>query len=68
MPAIENPRIEVHLSLQGAPLLVAGIVRQIMNDHRAGIEFIDVSSRKAEQITALFAELIEVQNTIAKPE
>jgi hypothetical protein len=27
-----------------------------------------VSSRKAEQITALFAELVEVQNTIAKPE
>jgi len=63
MPAIENPRVEVHLSVKGTALRVLGIVRQAVGGRRLGIEFTDVSSRRAEQIQALYAELSEMQNS-----
>ena len=62
MPNLENPRVEVHLKLKGTTLRVAGILRQIKSEKCVGIEFIEVSSRKAEQIKALFAELSEMQD------
>ena len=62
MPNLENPRVEVHLTLKGTTLRVAGIIRQIRSENNVGIEFIEVSSRKAEQIAALFAELSEMRD------
>jgi c-di-GMP-binding flagellar brake protein YcgR len=62
MPGLESPRVEVHLTLKGTKLRVAGIVRQIKSEQCIGIEFIEVSSRKAEQIKTLFAELSEMQD------
>lgn len=71
MPAIENPRVEVLLTLKGISLRVAGIVRHIKSGNRAGIEFIDVIDRRAEQIRGLFVELVEMQNahsqSVGKP-
>lgn len=62
MPYLETPQVEVHLTLKGTSLRVAGIVRQIKSEQCVGIEFIELSSRKAEQIGALFAELSEMQD------
>jgi hypothetical protein len=61
MPAIENPRVEVLLTLKDTTLRVAGIVRHLKRGDRAAIEFIDVTARRAERILSLFADLVEMQ-------
>jgi hypothetical protein len=71
MPAIENPRVEVLLTLKGISLRVAGIVRHIKSGNRAGIEFVEVTARRVEDILTLFKELVEMQNahsqSVGKP-
>jgi PilZ domain len=61
IPYIERPSVEVQLTVNGITLRVAGIVRNVRNDRRAGIEFIGVTPRKADQIIELVKELIERQ-------
>ncbi len=62
LPSIENPFVEVHLHVKGISLRLAGVVRHVRKDHRAGIEFVDVTSRKAEQIKELIQELLEMEH------
>jgi hypothetical protein len=61
IPAIENPCVEVRLCVKGFTLRIAGVVRNIKKDMRAGIEFIDVTERKAAQIRELITDLIEME-------
>jgi hypothetical protein len=62
-PDMKGIRLEVHLTVRGIALRIAGIVRNIRKGRCVGIEFIDVSSRRAEQIEDLFRELDEMQHT-----
>ena len=57
MPAIETPVVEVQVAVDGTVLRVAGVVRNVRNERRIGIEFVNVSRRKADQINDLVAEL-----------
>ena len=59
MPPIENPMVEVQLNVNSDKLRVKGVVRNLRGDCCAGIEFIDVTPRKAEQIKGLVKELLE---------
>jgi c-di-GMP-binding flagellar brake protein YcgR len=61
IPSIERPSVEVQLTVNGITLRVAGIVRNVLNDRRAGIEFTRVTPRKASQIVELVKELMERQ-------
>lgn len=58
LPPIENPAVEVVLTVSGFKLRLAGVVRNVRRDHRAGIEFIDVTKRKADQIQELVKDLL----------
>jgi len=58
MPPIEQPGVEVVFTVNGFTLRLAGVVRNVRQGHRAGIEFIDVTARKAEQIKELVKELL----------
>ena len=59
-PPIENPYVEVTLCVDWITLRIAGVVRNAREDNRVGIEFTDVTKRKAEQIEYLIADLIEL--------
>jgi hypothetical protein len=59
MPLLPHERVEVHLHLHGLTVQLAGIVRYMENNERVGIEFTDVSKRKAEQIEQLIEEIVE---------
>lgn len=61
IPSIERPSVEVQLTVNGITLRVAGIVRNVRKDRYAGIEFINVTPRKADQILELVKELLERQ-------
>ena len=55
-------RVEVYLELDGAKLLLAGmIVHMEEGNLRVGIEFTDVSERKAEQIQRMMAAILEAE-------
>jgi c-di-GMP-binding flagellar brake protein YcgR len=59
IPAGDNASVEVLLHLKGYTLRLAGVIRhQEEGKTRAGIEFADVSPRKAEQIQKLLDQLI----------
>ena len=60
-PAIENPYVEVILTVSGFKLRIAGVVRRLHDRQRVGIEFIDVTERKAQQIGDLVEDLIEIE-------
>ena len=60
LPADENPVVEVHLCVNGIRLRVAGVMRNIRRRRRrAGIEFVGVTARKAEQIRQLVWEHVQ---------
>ncbi|HKF49559.1 MAG TPA: PilZ domain-containing protein [Terracidiphilus sp.] len=65
IPAFEHSNVEVHLKIKGMSLRVAGVVRHVHGQTRAGIEFLEVSARKAEQIEELMAELVEMDRSAA---
>jgi len=54
---IAGSGIEVHLKVRGIDLRVPGIIRHIRKGVRAGIEFVDLSDRKRDQIDELIGEL-----------
>jgi hypothetical protein len=49
--------IEVHLKVRGIDLRVAGVIRHVRQGMRAGIEFVELSERKRDQIEELIGEL-----------
>jgi hypothetical protein len=62
LPARAGSRVEVLLYLDGYTLRLAGVVIHTEEDHaRVGIEFTDVSPRKAEQIRHLMAVIIAAE-------
>jgi hypothetical protein len=56
----EGARIEVHLKICGIDFRVGGIIRHVHRWRRAGIEFVELSERKREQIEELMRELGEL--------
>ena len=52
--------IEIHLKVKGIDLRLPGIIRRIDKGIRAGIEFVELSARKCEQIDLLITELFEL--------
>ena len=60
IPAENDASVEVLLPLKGYTIRLAGEIRHLEDGKtRAGIEFTDVSPRKAEQIQKLLDQLIE---------
>jgi c-di-GMP-binding flagellar brake protein YcgR len=58
IPASEGVCVEVLLHLEGSTLRLGGVIRHLEeNQTRAGIEFADVSPRKAVQIQNLIDQL-----------
>ena len=57
LPEFKEAIVEVHLSVNGVRLRIAGVLRNVRRQRRAGIEFTEVSSRKAEQIRQLVREV-----------
>jgi hypothetical protein len=56
-----NARVDVQMDVSGSALRMLGEVRHIEEDGLAGVEFVEVSSRKAEQVRQLTAELRELE-------
>jgi hypothetical protein len=56
----EGAPIEVHLKVRGIDIRVRGIIRHVHKWRRAGIEFVEISDRKREQIEELMGELAEL--------
>jgi hypothetical protein len=63
---IAGSGIEVHLRVRGIDLRVPGIIRHIRKRVRAGIEFVDLSDRKRDQIDELIGELSILENQAKK--
>ncbi|HWG21717.1 MAG TPA: PilZ domain-containing protein [Terracidiphilus sp.] len=57
--------IEVHLKIKGTDLRLAGVIRHIYKQRRAGVEFIDICARKREQLEEVIAELAEMDKEAA---
>lgn len=56
--------VEVILKVKGTALRLGGIVRHRTRQTRTGIQFLDVSPRKKEQIEELMEELLEMDKII----
>jgi hypothetical protein len=52
-------RIEVEFCLDGLPFRLGGVIQGIHDRHTVGIRFLDMSSRKREQIEQLMEEIRE---------
>jgi hypothetical protein len=61
LPAMANTTVEVLIRLDGYTLRLLGVIRHVDENARAGIEFIDVSPRKAEQIQHVMAAINEAE-------
>lgn len=61
VPLRVKDRLEVYFQLNGLPILVMGETKVIHAENRFGIEFLDLSPRKKEQLSFLMSELIEDQ-------
>ncbi len=59
IPASPNSHVEVFLKVGNSTLQVAGIIRHLEGETRAGIEFADVSPRKGRQISRLMAAIVD---------
>lgn len=57
--------VEVILKVKGTALRLGGIVRHRTRQTRTGIQFLDVSPRKKEQIEELMEELLEMDKNVA---
>jgi len=53
-------RVEIEFRLQGMPLLLGGVIQAIHDRNHVGIRFLDMSSRKREQVAELIAEIDEM--------
>lgn len=50
-------RVETEFRLEGLPFRLAGVVQAIHDRHTVGIRFLDMSSRKREQVESMILEL-----------
>jgi hypothetical protein len=52
-------RVETEFRLEGLPFRLGGVVQAIHDRHTIGIRFLDMSSRKREQVSQLIQEIRE---------
>ena len=50
-------RVETEFRLEGLPFRLAGVIQAIHDRHTVGIRFLDMSSRKREQVTELMEDI-----------
>lgn len=58
-------RVETEFRLEGFPLRLGGVIQAVHDPRTVGIRFLDISSRKREQLEQLIAELEEVEQAEA---
>ena len=63
---VYGSRIEVHMKVQGIDFRVVGVIRHMHSRMQAGIEFLDLTSRKCAQIEELISELAETTSQPAQ--
>ncbi|MGA3162179.1 MAG: PilZ domain-containing protein [Terracidiphilus sp.] len=54
-------RVETEFRLEGLPFRLAGVIQAIHDRHTVGIRFLDMSSRKQEQVEQLIEDIREVK-------
>lgn len=54
-------RVETEFRIEGLPFRLGGVGQAIHDRHTVGIRFLDMSSRKREQLEQLIEEIKEVQ-------
>lgn len=54
-------RVETELHLEGLPFRLGGVIQAIHDKHHVGIRFLDMSSRKREQLDRLIEEIEELR-------
>ncbi len=54
-------RVETEFRLEGLPLRLSGVVQAIHDRRTVGIRFLDMSSRKREQVTQLIEDIREMK-------
>jgi c-di-GMP-binding flagellar brake protein YcgR len=54
-------RVETEFRLDGLPFRLGGVVQAIHDRHTVGIRFLDMSSRKREQVERLMEDIREVK-------
>jgi len=57
-------RTEIEFHLEGLPFRLGGVVQAIHDKHTIGIRFLDMSSRKAEQVKQLIEEIREIREKV----
>jgi c-di-GMP-binding flagellar brake protein YcgR len=55
-------RVETEFRLDGLPFRLGGVIQAIHDRHMVGIRFLDMSSRKREQVEQLIEEIREMKN------
>jgi c-di-GMP-binding flagellar brake protein YcgR len=61
-------RVETEFRIEGLPFRLGGVVQAIHDRHTVGIRFLDMSSRKREQLEQLIEEIEEAQRQSETPE
>ncbi len=56
-------RVETEFHLEGLPFRLGGVTQAIHDRHQVGIRFLDMSSRKREQLELLIDEIEELKRT-----
>ena len=54
-------RVETEFRLEGLPFRLGGVIQAIHDRHTVGIRFLDMSSRKREQLEQLIEEIEEMK-------
>jgi c-di-GMP-binding flagellar brake protein YcgR len=54
-------RVETEFRLEGLPFRLGGVIQVIHDRHTVGIRFLDMSSRKREQVKQLMEDIREVK-------
>jgi len=54
-------RVESEFRLEGLPFRLGGVIQVIHDRHTVGIRFLDMSSRKREQVKQLMEDIREVK-------
>jgi c-di-GMP-binding flagellar brake protein YcgR len=54
-------RVETEFRLEGLPFRLGGVVQAIHDRRTVGIRFLDMSSRKREQVTQLIEDIREMK-------
>jgi hypothetical protein len=56
-------RVEAEFRLEGMPFRLGGVIQAIHDRHHVGIRFLDMSSRKKEQLELLIEEIEELKSS-----